>query len=44
MKVIACIEDPAVIQKILAHLAKKDTTRATGPLPQGRAPPVSLFN
>jgi len=42
-KVIACIEDPAVIQKILTRLDKQTPRRWTDRLPQGRAPPASLF-
>ncbi len=44
VKVIACIEDPVVIKKILDHL---DTTATTEQerLPQSRAPAhTSLFN
>jgi hypothetical protein len=36
-EMIACIEDPAVIQKILTHLDKQEPQRGTGRLPQGRA-------
>ena len=43
VKVIACIEDPAVIQKILGHLDKHDPPQRAGRLPQGRAPPAGLF-
>jgi hypothetical protein len=44
VKVIACIEDPVVIKKILAHLDKIATTEQAR-LPQSRAPPQdSLFN
>lgn len=45
VKVIACIEDPKVIQKILAHLdAKNPITTGAGLLPEPRAPPqASLF-
>jgi len=39
MHVIASIEDPAVIKKILAHLEDKVTSVATGLLPESRAPP-----
>jgi hypothetical protein len=42
-RIIACIEDPEVIKKILAHLDKKGTAQETGLLPQGRAPPAGLF-
>lgn len=38
VKVIACIEDPAVIKKILDHLDKTAPTEQ-GSLPQSRAPP-----
>ena len=37
MKVIGCIEDPLVIDKILDHLKHKAETRA---LAQSRAPPA----
>lgn len=40
MKVIACIEDPAVIQKILTHLKRKEETREPFPFPESRAPPA----
>jgi hypothetical protein len=43
VRIIACIEDPAVIKKILAHLEKKGTAPETGLLPQGRAPPAGRF-
>jgi hypothetical protein len=39
MHVIASIEDPAVIQKILAHLKEKVTPAGWGRLPPCRAPP-----
>jgi hypothetical protein len=39
VKIMASIEDPAVIRKILAHLADKVTSATTGPLPKCRAPP-----
>ena len=44
-RVIACIEDPVVINKmILMHLEKKALTRAALLLPDSRAPPqFSLF-
>ncbi len=38
VKVIACIEDPVVIKKILDHLDKTAPTEQ-GRLPQSRAPP-----
>jgi hypothetical protein len=37
--VIACIEDPVVIEKILTHLNEKAASAATGLLPESRAPP-----
>jgi len=40
VKVIACIEDPVVIQKILDHLKEKAETRESHSLPESRAPPV----
>ncbi len=39
VKIIASIEDPAVIRKILAHLGEKATPAGRGMLPQCRAPP-----
>jgi hypothetical protein len=45
MKVIACIEDPNVIQKILTHLQLNAKATAPSPLPELRAPPISdLFD
>jgi hypothetical protein len=44
VRIIASIEDPAVIQKILAHLDDNVTSVATAQLPDCRASPtVSLF-
>jgi hypothetical protein len=40
VKVIACIEDPPVIERILKHLAKKELP---GLWPKSRAPPVALL-
>ena len=40
VKIISCIEDPVVIEKILSHLQNRDS--ATTHHPQGRAPPDSL--
>jgi hypothetical protein len=37
VRIIACIEDPAVIETILAHLQEKATAAETGLLPEGRA-------
>ena len=44
VKVIASIEDPAVIKQILAQLEKKAESKEFYPLPESRAPPQgSLF-
>jgi hypothetical protein len=44
MYIIACIEDPVVIEKILAHLDSKAASGAARRLPPCRAPPqASLF-
>ena len=40
MKVIACIEAPVVINKILEHLKKKDEASESNALPESRAPPA----
>jgi hypothetical protein len=40
MKIIACIEDPVVIKKILDHLKEKAETNEPNPLPESRAPPA----
>jgi hypothetical protein len=40
MRIIACIEDPAVVEKILAHL---DAKAAAGQPPPPRAPPARPF-
>ena len=39
VKVIACIEDPVVIKKILTHLGEKAAVTETIRLPECRAPP-----
>jgi len=39
IKVIACIEDPQVIEKILTDLDQKPAATARNPLPRSRAPP-----
>ncbi len=39
IRVIACIEDPVVIDKILTHLDKKAALAEPVVLPQSRAPP-----
>jgi hypothetical protein len=44
VKVIASIEDPAVIKQILAYLKRKVESKELNPLPESRAPPQgSLF-
>ncbi len=44
VKVIASIEDPAVIKQILAHLERKTETKECHPLPESRGPPrANLF-
>jgi hypothetical protein len=44
VKVIACIEDPAVIKKILAHLKKQTPETIKYVIPESRWPPQrSLF-
>lgn len=43
LKVIACIEDPVVIQKILDHLKTKGEISEPFPVPESRAPPGALF-
>jgi hypothetical protein len=43
VKVIACIEDSAVIEKILAHLNEKALPVQAPPLPKCRAPPQSVL-
>ncbi len=37
--IIASIEDPVVIEKILTHLEKKDASSAAQRSPPGQAPP-----
>ena len=45
VKIIACIEDPAVIERILAHLKSKAPSAALVLVPEGRAPPqAQLFD
>ena len=39
VKVIACIEDPVVIQRILNHLKEKGECQDAFRLPEGRGPP-----
>ena len=44
VRVIACIEEQGVIDRILAHLREKETKRPAPPilLPPSRAPPLTL--
>ena len=45
MKIIACIEDPIVIRKILNHLHRNGPATTPSPLPEPRAPPqTGLFD
>jgi hypothetical protein len=39
VKIIACIEDPAVIERILAHLNGKAPSTESALVPENRAPP-----
>jgi hypothetical protein len=41
VKVIASIEDPEVIRKILAYLVEKVTPAGAGLLPESRVPPAT---
>jgi hypothetical protein len=43
VKVIACIEDPVVIKRILDHLKQKAEPNEPSSLPESRAPPTILF-
>jgi len=44
MYIIACIEDPAVIRKILKHLQEQSPLDSRVPIPNPRAPPqAGLF-
>ena len=43
VRIIACIEDPVVIDKILTHLQEKLTPVPAGLRPESRAPPADLF-
>ncbi len=44
VKVIACIEDPVVIKRILDHLKQKADVNEPSLLPESRTPPTSLIN
>jgi hypothetical protein len=44
MHVIACIEDPVVLEKIITHIERKDTSTPAARLPPSLGPPqASLF-
>jgi hypothetical protein len=43
VRIIACIEDLVVTQKILDHLKTQDEACEPFPLPESRAPPGTLF-
>ena len=44
VKIIACVEDPIAIEKILRHLREKVVSNNTAQPPPGRAPPqIELF-
>ena len=43
VKVIACIEDPRIIDKILSHLNEKALPVKAPPLPKSRAPPQAVL-
>ena len=45
VKIIACVEDPVIIEKILKHLKERAISTNTARLPPGRAPPqIELFD
>ncbi len=43
VRIIACIEDPVVLQKILTHLKEKAAPEPLSLLPSARAAPTALF-
>jgi len=43
VKVIACIEDPLIIVKILSHMNEKAPPVQAPPLPKCRAPPQAVL-
>ena len=43
VKIIACIEDPRIIEKILTHLNKKTAGAEPARLPESRAPPQTVL-
>ena len=42
VKVIACIEGPVIINKILDYMKEKDEVNELNALPESRAPPADL--
>ena len=42
VKIIACIEDPVVIKKILDHLKERGEYQVADRLPESRAPPLGI--
>ncbi len=43
LRIIACIEDPAVIQRILDHLDRRDAQPTRSGIPSARAPPQAAL-
>ena len=43
VRIIACIDDPVVIEKILTHLDQEGASAEVSRQPRCRAPPVDLF-
>ena len=43
VKIIGCIEDPAVIKRILAHLKGKEPSAELALVPEGRGPPQACL-
>lgn len=43
LRIIACIEDPAVIKKMLTHIERKNASAEPSRLPPCRAPPARWF-
>jgi hypothetical protein len=43
VKAITCIEDPVIIEKMLAHLNEKTPPVQAPPLPKSRAPPQAVW-
>jgi hypothetical protein len=43
VRIIACVDDPGVIQATLDHLKVKEETRELFPLPENWASPGALF-